>query len=103
MFPHAEKVFLSCGREPLLTDRLDYYLEKTQEMGVPEIELITNGMLMTENVCKTLIKYQVHRVAVSLDSPDGHVLPDMRPGSDVSVILNNVRQLNILKKQNSLN
>jgi len=99
VFPYAEKVFLSCGREPLLTNKLEDYLEKTHSAGVPQIELITNGMLMTKKISKILIKNKVFKVTISLDSPDGAVLPGLRPGSDLSMILNNVRQLHILKKQ----
>jgi radical SAM protein with 4Fe4S-binding SPASM domain len=103
VFPYAHTVFLSCGREPLLAKDFEHYLKKTIETGVPKIELITNGMLLNQSVSKLLVENQVHRVSISLDSPDGKILAGLRPGSDISVILNNVRFLQSIRQRKSSN
>ncbi|WP_054743402.1 radical SAM/SPASM domain-containing protein [Cellulosilyticum ruminicola] len=57
-----------CGGEPLLRRKLLFECTaKLKEAGVPNISMVTNGLLLTKEVAKEIKESGINRVQISLD------------------------------------
>lgn len=70
LFPRAAYVALSCLTEPLMTRNFTAYLRHAGRFGVPRLEFVTNGMLLTNEHLTACIDAGLWGMAVSVDGGD---------------------------------
>lgn len=67
----VNRVFFGGVGEPLMHPQIFSMIRKVKEKGLP-CELITNGTLLDEKMCRTLLDLQVDKLWVSLDWVDAN-------------------------------
>lgn len=87
----VEWIWFAGYGEPLV---YNYFEEALKEVKQNKIKLgvTTNGTLIDEDMAKTLVKYGIDRVVVSIDSPFEEKFKKIR-GTEVSKIIRNVENL----------
>lgn len=94
-------VQLSGLGEPLLNDNLISFIKLIrQENPIAEIILTTNGTLLTEQISRELIKLKISRITISIDGANAETVENIRRNLNFSQLLENVRNLQRLKKEN---
>lgn len=97
----AEKpeIFFGGYGEPLSHPNAMKLIAQAKRRG-HRVSLITNGILLTEEISRTLIELQVDMLWVSLDGASAECYGDVRLGDALPVVLENLDQLRRLKYQN---
>jgi|GEM_PF-3919324 len=93
VFVRTMRLTLSCGGEPLLSPLFTSAVNAAQSCGVPYIDLVTNGQLLTRDLARTLIDGGVHSIAVSIDGATPTTYEYIRTGASFTRLLDNVRGL----------
>lgn len=89
--------------EPLLHSDIIEIVGRYKLKGV-SVSIITNGMLLNENISNGFIKNNLDQLVVSIDSADAFLLKKIRRGADLNIIKENIIKLNEYKRlQNKLN
>lgn len=99
VFPHAQYVAFSCLTEPLMTKDFSKRLRLLEDFPVPFSEVITNGMLLNDEITRTLIDVSVTRLGISLDGGRKHTYESIRIGASFDRIVENIRRFNRLKAE----
>lgn len=96
----AEKpeIFIGGYGEPLSHPRL-LYLVKQAKAGGHRVSLITNGILLTEDVARKLIDLKLDMLWVSLDGASAECYADVRLGDMLPVVIKNLTYLRSMKYQ----
>lgn len=97
-FPRAREVWLSCGAEPLLTDRWQDALRLARLHGVPRIGMVTNATRLTRPVAETMVCEGLTDLVVSVDSLREPTLRHIR-GISSRVLAHNVSLLGAVKRE----
>lgn len=98
VFPKALSVNLSCAAEPFMLKDITGYLDKMPRYGVPETLIVTNGILLTENMIRSLIKNSITQLDVSMDGATKGTYEKIRKGADFDSLIKNIRLLGKIKK-----
>jgi radical SAM protein with 4Fe4S-binding SPASM domain len=77
--------------EPLLSKDLPEIIAYGREKGIIEAMFNTNGLLLDEERAKSLIKSGLTRIMISLDAVSPETYRQMRPGSDLRQVEENIR------------
>jgi len=64
-----------------------------------QIEVITNGSLLSEKIINKLVDIQMDKIFISLDGPDEEEYCNIRQGVNFSGVLDNIRILNKIKER----
>ncbi|MEZ6195276.1 MAG: radical SAM protein [Planctomycetota bacterium] len=81
VFPHCWRVSLSCFHEPLVApSRLISALEACVRAGVIRTDFVTNGLLMTEKLCRQLMETGLRRIQFSVDGASSETYDRVRLG-----------------------
>ena len=99
IFPRARYLALSCMTEPLMTRDIGERLALVGAAGVPFVEMITNGTLLSEAVVRSLIAARITRVAVSIDGATKETFEAIRVGATFETVLENVRRFSRIKRE----
>jgi MoaA/NifB/PqqE/SkfB family radical SAM enzyme len=91
-------IFIGGYGEPLSHPDCLEMIEKAKSLGL-HVSLITNGILLTEEVSRKLIELQLDRLWVSLDGASPECYADVRLGDALPVILENLNRLRTLQYQ----
>jgi len=83
--------------ESLLYPKIAKIIGKYKSLG-PMVSIITNGMLLNENISRELIMQGLDHLGISVDSAEQALLTEIRRGADLNKISNNIMKLNKLKK-----
>jgi MoaA/NifB/PqqE/SkfB family radical SAM enzyme len=83
--------------EPLLHPDIAQIVGKYKASG-PSVGMITNGMLLTEDMARELILNGLDHLVISIDAADPTLFAEIRKGGDLRRILENIGTLNRLKK-----
>lgn len=94
-------VRLGITGEPLMRQDIFDFIDIAADAGIVDIMLITNGLLLTDNIAGRLVESGLTRLQVSLDAFSDETYRIIRPGGDLSLVVKNV--LNFLDHRNSLN
>lgn len=89
----VEQLSIGCGQEPTVSPALCDFLEAVAESPAPPSEdliLVTNGTLLHRHDWSRFAKAGLSALFVSLDSVDPEVLGDVRRGSELSRIEENI-------------
>lgn len=89
LLPHAWRVLFAGLGEPLLHPQVDRLVAAASRHG-RSVGVVTNGTLLDRTAVTALLAAGVSGITVSLDSVDPQVLPLLRPGADLAVILDNL-------------
>ncbi|NPV87818.1 MAG: radical SAM protein [Anaerolineae bacterium] len=92
------RLFFGGFGEPLSHPRILEMLAAAKALGVT-VELITNGILLDERLCRELIALRLDRLWVSLDGATPESYADVRLGAALPQVLANLARLRDLKRQ----
>jgi len=92
-------VVLYHGGEPFVNKHFLSMLDRTRAQGIPFIKTVTNGMLLTEDISRGLIKRGLNLLEVSLDGTGPTVNDFVRRKCDAARVIENVRRLITLKEE----
>jgi len=95
-FADTKLVYLSGWGEPLLKKRILDMVKLVTEGGV-SVGFTTNGMLLTEKMCRRLIELELDILSVSIAGATKKTHESIRVGSDFSRLITNIRRLTDLK------
>lgn len=90
-FDRLPSVFFGGLGEPLAHPRIFEMVEQVKALGVPHVELITNGCLLDETACRRLIAAGLSTLWVSLDGIRPESYGDVRLGALLTQVLENIR------------
>ena len=102
-FPKIKKVVLYGVGEPLTHPDFLEVLKITREHLPPEglIDFTTNGALLTPEIANQILKYDINRIVVSLDTANLLRLQKMREGASTDV-LTHLQYLSKMRQQHKL-
>jgi tungsten cofactor oxidoreducase radical SAM maturase len=95
--PMLERVIFTSFGEPLVNRNLMAMIEEVRKRDLA-VTLGSNGVLLTENVVRELIRLEVDQLVVSIDGGKPETYEDVR-GTQLSLILENVKRFNEIKKE----
>lgn len=95
--PQVDTIHFGGFGEPLAHPNILKMLSACKAAGY-KLEMITNGSLLSANVAQSLIDIPLDWLFVSLDGPDTECFDKIRPGADYNEVVNNIGQLQRLKK-----
>ena len=89
--PHAYKVtFVGLG-EPLMHPKIVDFVAKASSRG-RRVGLVTNAMCLDSRLSQDLIDAGLASIAFSLDTTEPSVISEVRKGSDLPTILDNIQE-----------
>jgi hypothetical protein len=97
--PYPIRINFNGIGEPLLDNKLVDRIAYARDAGVKKMSLISNGLLLTPEMGKALIKAGLTRLAVSLDSIDQNRLDAVHNGSDYQTVAQNLEALIATRKE----
>jgi len=89
------------GGEPLLRDDLVELVEFAVGNDIGMVDIITNGVLLKENIIKNLIRSGLNHITISLDGI-GQVNNKIRGADIFDIVESNIDKLNYHKTQQNL-
>jgi MoaA/NifB/PqqE/SkfB family radical SAM enzyme len=98
--PFRPDVFFGGFGEPLLLPNIAEMVARAKAV-VGKVELITNGMLLTEQCSRELIEAGLDTLWVSLDGATPESYADVRLGAALPQILENIRRISIMRHETS--
>ena len=99
-FSPAPEVFFGGLGEPLVHPNIKDFIIMATGRGIP-VSLISNGMLLTPDLCDLLIERKVEWIWVSIDGASPESYSDIRLGAELSRVIGNLETLNQRKKKAS--
>lgn len=97
VFPYCIDVNFAALAEPWMSPVLEEAMDLARAQGVPFLQMISNGLLLTERRAKKLIDIQFDRISVSTDAATQETYTRIR-GSDFSKVVANLARLRDLKQ-----
>ncbi|MDR1873275.1 MAG: radical SAM protein [Deltaproteobacteria bacterium] len=85
--------------EPLLIPDLSLWVKEAVSLGVLDVTLITNGLMLTPEVSLSLIKAGLTRLMISVDAVTETTYAAMRPGGSFLTLMENITAFLALRKE----
>lgn len=95
--PHKPTVFFGGLGEPLFHPKTVEWVERVKAIGA-RVELITNGVILTEKVSRRLIAAGLDVLWVSLDGATPESYQDVRLGAELPKVLKNIDRFARLRR-----
>ncbi|MDA8233903.1 MAG: tungsten cofactor oxidoreductase radical SAM maturase [Clostridia bacterium] len=95
--PDLKTVHFGGFGEPLSHPRIMEMVAAVKGLGL-QAELITNGLLLSEEVAGRLVELGLDRLYISMDGPDAEEYNEIRVGSDFGAVVANIQGLNRQKQ-----
>ncbi len=83
--------------EPLIRNDITKFISYAKKIGIEDIYLSTNGMLLTDSLIIELIESGLTRIQVSIDAFTTETYDKVRPGGNLSKVVHNVEQMIALR------
>jgi MoaA/NifB/PqqE/SkfB family radical SAM enzyme len=96
--PHKPELFFGGYGEPFSHPRILDMIEQAKKAG-HSVSVITNGILLTEEVTRRLIELRLDKLWVSLDGASPECYADVRLGDALPVVIENLTRLRTQKYQ----
>lgn len=96
--PSLPEVFFGGFGEPLTHPAILDMIEQAKPLA-GRVEMITNGMLLNEQIARRLIKLDLDVLWISVDGTNAENMADVRLGADLKRIFANVERINILRHE----
>jgi MoaA/NifB/PqqE/SkfB family radical SAM enzyme len=93
VLPHAYKLTLSLGNEPLMSPHFMPILRAAAAYRVPEVNFFTNGLLLHDDSIDAIIESGVTQVCVSIDGATAATYNAIRRNGDFDLLVRNVERL----------
>ncbi len=90
--PSVQTVHFGGFGEPMAHPRIFEMLQRVKDLGL-RTEMITNGTLLDEARCDQLLAVDLDFLVISMDGAQPPTYEDIRQGSDLSVVLRNLKHL----------
>jgi MoaA/NifB/PqqE/SkfB family radical SAM enzyme len=97
LLPHAYRITLVGLGEPLLHPDIVDIVAIASSHG-RRVGLVTNAMHLDEALSERLVRAGIRSIAFSLDAPTQESASDIRPGTDLERVINNIRSFGIISK-----
>lgn len=94
--PYLKKLSIVGAGEPVMNPHLFDMVGYAKSKGI-SVGFATNGMLLTEEICKKIFSSRADWLNISLDSPRKETYEKIRKGADFDKVLENIRRLVRLK------
>ncbi len=98
VFSPLPTVFFGGFGEPLVHPNIIEMVRRVKELGAP-VELITNGILLTETCARGLMDAGVDVLWVSMDGATPESYADVRLGAALPEVIENLKQFYIMHRQ----
>jgi len=98
VFPYCNDVNFAALAEPWMSPVIEDSLDLARARGVPFLQMISNGLLLTEQRARKLIDIQLDRISVSTDAVTQETYTRIR-GSNLNRVVKNLERLRDLKVQ----
>ncbi len=99
VLPFVKRACLSAGTEPLMWKRFPELLEVLRRARVPEVDMVTNGLLLTDELADRIVKAGLTCVQLSLDGASKETYDSVRVGGKFEDFLAAVGRLNAAKRR----
>jgi molybdenum cofactor biosynthesis enzyme MoaA len=86
------------GGEPLHYTRIEDLTRLLNELRIP-YDIVTNGALLTEELCRTLVGGSCFGISISLDAATSDTYRLLRRGGDLAGVLSNIERVNAVKRE----
>ncbi|MBK8418853.1 radical SAM protein [Candidatus Villigracilis saccharophilus] len=96
--PNKPELFLGGYGEPLSHPHILEMIEQAKGLG-HRVSLISNGMLLTEQVIHKLIDLKLDMLWVSVDGASPECYVDVRLGDALPTVIENLKQLQLQRYQ----
>jgi MoaA/NifB/PqqE/SkfB family radical SAM enzyme len=96
--PHKPELFFGGYGEPLSHPNILNMIDRAKRQG-HHVSLITNGILLTEEVSRELISLNLDMLWVSMDGASPECYTDVRLGDSLPVVIENLTRLRTQKYQ----
>jgi len=90
---------LNYVNEPLIRKDIIQFIEYAKKVGILDIYLSTNGMLLNEKMSNELIDSGLTRIQISIDAVSEDTYQKVRPGGKLKTVISNLNNFIRLKKQ----
>lgn len=98
---------LDGNTEPLMYKDLDFVIEEGRKVGIEHFNIVSNGVLLTENVSNMLLEQNIDSIDISMTGIDadvysnfqGYGLSEERCNEQIKKIIDNVKYFVYQKKQ----
>jgi radical SAM protein with 4Fe4S-binding SPASM domain len=85
--------------EPLLHPYLPEMIKYAKSRGLLDVFFHTNGVLLTEEISRKLVKSGLDKLIISIDSPYREKYDKIRIGANYDRVIENIEKLNEIKKE----
>lgn len=99
VFPHAETIMLSCGAEPFMNRHIIDFVRYAKDCGIPNVGMVTNGLLVTPEKSRALIDAGIDRLVVSMDGAKAETYEKIRLGGNHQLLVDNLLALKQIKAE----
>ena len=99
LFPHLESIAWQ-GGEVFFMPQFEHVFDAAAVYKNLQQTIVTNGLLLTERWAEKLSRAGSVELAISIDGVTKEVYEKIRCGSDFTVLLNNLKMLNVVRKRN---
>lgn len=99
-FQSLETIMISGFGEPLIHKNIIDMIKMIKELNL-NVELITNGTLLNEEMCKELINSKLDKLWVSIDGVSEKSYENIRVGAKQAKVLKNLINLKRLRKESN--
>jgi MoaA/NifB/PqqE/SkfB family radical SAM enzyme len=96
-FNSIKKISLWGIGEPLYHPDIVKMVQRAKSLNV-KTQIITNGLLLDEEMSKSLLKAGLDSLIVSIDGTSPETMSDIRSGADLNKVIKNIKKFNYLKK-----
>ncbi|MCK4821817.1 radical SAM protein, partial [bacterium] len=79
--------------EPLIRNDITRFISYAKRVGIADIYLSTNGLLLTDSLTKELIEAGLTRIQISIDAFTNETYDKVRPGGDLGKVVENVERM----------
>lgn len=85
--------------EPLLHPLIDHFVKYAKDRNLVDVYFNTNALLLTQDMSHKLIDAKLDRISISFEGHTKEVYENNRVGSDYEVVLENIKNLQSIKKK----
>jgi radical SAM protein with 4Fe4S-binding SPASM domain len=93
ILPRASYATLSCLTEPLMTRNFARYLEEAGRCGVPQLEFVSNGLLMRDEHLEACVASRLWRLTISVDGVDATTYEAIRRGARFARLEDSIQRI----------
>lgn len=86
--------------EPLLNKDLFKMIAYAKSKHIPNVSIITNGMLLNEANSRALLNSGIDRITISLDAATPVLYESIRRGAKFSVVTKNIKHFSAINRKN---